>query len=156
LHQGTSALTTHRVRDAAQVPGLLTQIKDQLASVMADGAYDAAAVYKTIAAHGSGPPTRVLIPPRCDAQIKREVNVVACQRDATIRAIDAGGRRRWAHETGYTRRSLVETAMSRYKAIIGDSMRSRTLASQKVEATLACLIMNRMTQLGMPDGYCIT
>ena len=53
------------------------------------------------------------------------------------------------------RRSLVETAMSGYKANIGDSMRSRTIASQKVEATLACAIMNRMTQLRMPDGYCI-
>ncbi len=150
-----SALTTHRARDAAQVPGLLTQINDQLASVMADGAYDTASVYDTIAAHGSDPPTRVLIPPRCDAKIKREANVVAIQRDATIRAIDAGGRRRWEHESGYTRRSLVETAMSRYKAIIGDSMRSRTVASQKIEVVLACAVLNRMTRLGMPDSYCI-
>ena len=122
---------------------------------MADGADDTAAVYKTIAAHGSDPPTRVLIPPRCDAKIKCEANVVASQRDATIRAIAAGGRRRWAHESGYTRRSLVETAMSRYKVIIVDTMRSRAPVSQKAEARLACATTNRMTQLGMPDGYCI-
>ncbi|MCP4300576.1 MAG: IS5 family transposase [Gammaproteobacteria bacterium] len=151
-----STLTTHRARDSAQVPGLLTQINDQLASALADGAYDTAPVYNTIAAHGSDLPTRVLIPPRRDAKIRLKANDVASQRNATIRAIDAGGRRRWEHESGYTRRSLVETTMSRYKAIFGVSMRSRTIATQKVEATLACAILNRMTHLGMPDGNCVT
>ena len=150
-----STLTTHRARDSAQVPGLLTQMNGQVASAMADGAYDAAPVYSTIAAHGSEQPTRVLIPPRRGAKILPKANTVVSQRNATIRAIDAGGRRRWEQESGYTRRSLVETTMSRYKAIFGGSMLSRTMASQKVEATLACAIMNRMTQLGMPGGYCI-
>ena len=45
--------------------------------------------------------------------------------------------------------------MSRYKAIIGGAMRSRTMASQRIEVTLACTILNRITHLGMPDGYCI-
>ena len=67
-----STLTTHRAGDGAQVPGLTTQIDDQLASVTADGAYDTATVYNAIAAHGSGPPVRVLIPPRRDAKIRPE------------------------------------------------------------------------------------
>lgn len=29
------------------------------------------------------------------------------------------------------------------------------MLSQKTEAALACASLNRMTQLGMPDGYCI-
>ena len=149
-----SALTTDRARDAAQVPMLLDQVNDPLASVMADGAYDTSSGYTAIEAHGSGPPPRILIPPRHDAQTKRGAKA-SSQRDMTIRAIEAIGRRRWAHESGYIRRSLVETAMSRYKAIIGGSMRSRTMPSQKTEAALACAILNRMTQLGMPDGYCI-
>jgi hypothetical protein len=119
---------------------------------MADGAYDTASVYAVCEAHGSGPPPKMLIPPRHDARTKGAANAPS-QRDATVRAINAGGRSRWAHATGYTRRSLVETAMSRYKAIIGGSMRSRTMASQKTEAALACAILNRMTQLGMPDGW---
>ena len=149
-----SALTTHRARDAAQVPALLAQIDDPLACAMADGAYDTSSVYAAIEARGSGPPPLILIPPRYDAQTKGGANA-SSQRNATIRAIDAAGRRRWAHESGYTKRSLVETAMSRYKAIIGGSMRSRTMPSQKTEAALACAILNRMTHLGMPDGYCI-
>jgi hypothetical protein len=91
---------------------------------------------------------------RRDAQTKCGANA-SSQHNATVRAIDAGGRRQWEHESGYAGRSLVETTMSRYKAIIGRSMRSRTMLSQNVEATLACAILNRMTYLRMPDGYCI-
>jgi hypothetical protein len=56
------SLTTHRARDAAQVPVLLAQIDDPLASAMADGAYDTSSVYAAIEAHGSGPPPQILIP----------------------------------------------------------------------------------------------
>ena len=122
---------------------------------MADGAYDTESVYKAIDRHGSDPPTHILIPPRRDARANRRANDSTRQRDAIIRAIGTGGRRRWQHESGYTRRSLAETAMSRYKAIIGGSMRSRTMPFQKVEAALACAIMNKMTQLWMPNGYCL-
>jgi len=48
-----SALTTHRARDAAQVPMLLAQVDDPLASAMVDGAYDTLSVYAAIEAHGS-------------------------------------------------------------------------------------------------------
>ena len=122
---------------------------------MADGAYDTVSVYDAIDAHGSDLPARILIPPRRDAQASCGADVVASQRDVAIRVIETIGRRQWTHDSGYTRRSLVETAMSRYKAIIGGSMRSRTMPSQKTEAALACTILNSMTQLGMPNGYCI-
>jgi hypothetical protein len=39
------------------------------------------------------------------------------------------------------------------KTIIGRDMRSRTLASQRVEVQLACRVLNTMTRLGMPDSY---
>jgi len=145
-----SALTSHRARDAAQVPLLLTQVDDPLASAMADGAYDRSSVYAAIEARGPGPP-QILIPPRQDAQTRSGASI-SSQRNATVRAIAATGRRRWAHDSGYTLRSLVETAMWRYKTIIGSSMRGRTMPSQKTEAALACTILNRMTQLGIPDG----
>ena len=137
------------------MPPLLNQIDNLLSSATADGAYDRSSVYTAIEAHGSGsgPPPQTMIPPRQDAQTQSGASA-SSQRNATVRAIGAAGRRRWAHDSGYTRRSLVETAMWRYKAIIGGSMRGRTMASQKTEAALACMILNRMTQLGMPDGYC--
>jgi hypothetical protein len=51
---------------------------------------------------------------------------------------------------GYGKRSLVETAMFRYKTRIGPALRARTLPAQKAEARVACCVMNRMTQLGRP------
>jgi hypothetical protein len=56
----------------------------------------------------------------------------------------------WQKATGYGRRSLGETAMSRYKALIGRGLRARTLPAQKIEAKVGCAALNRMTRLGMP------
>ena len=60
------------------------------------------------------------------------------------------GRMGWQKAVGYGRRSLGETAVFRYKTIIGRSLRARTLSSQKTEAQVACSVLNRMTRLGMP------
>jgi hypothetical protein len=46
----------------------------------------------------------------------------------------------------------VENAVFRYKSILGQRMRSRSLPSQRVEVSLACKILNTMTSLGMPDS----
>ena len=56
--------------------------------------------------------------------------------------------------SGYTKRSMVENAVYRYKAIIGPEMRARTLARQRVEHRIGCEILNKMAALGMPDTYC--
>jgi hypothetical protein len=51
---------------------------------------------------------------------------------------------------GYGKRALVETAMFRYKVLIGSTLRARQVAAQKSEAQVACAVIHRMTQLGMP------
>jgi hypothetical protein len=60
------------------------------------------------------------------------------------------GRLGWQKAVGYGRRSLGETAIFRYKAIIGRGLRARTLPAQKTEARVACSVLNRMARLGMP------
>ncbi|NNM07312.1 MAG: hypothetical protein HKO65_19620 [Gemmatimonadetes bacterium] len=62
------------------------------------------------------------------------------------------GRQEWYASSGYSRKSLVENAVFRYKSILGQRMRSRSLGEQRVEVTLACKILNTMTSPGMPDG----
>jgi hypothetical protein len=42
--------------------------------------------------------------------------------------------------------------MSRYKAVFGTAKGSRSLVGQRIEASLACKILNAMTGLGMPDS----
>jgi hypothetical protein len=72
------------------------------------------------------------------------------QRDAHLRSIQQHGRVGWQCRSGYGRRSLVETAMYRYKTIIGRRFHARTLPHQKTEAKIACNALNRMTGIGMP------
>jgi hypothetical protein len=62
------------------------------------------------------------------------------------------GREEWYATSGYSRRSLVENAVFRYKTIFGTAMGSRSLVGQRIEASLACKILNSMTGLGMPDS----
>ena len=56
----------------------------------------------------------------------------------------------WQQRSGYNRRSLVETAVYRYKTIIGRRLQARTLPKQRTEAKIGCNVLNRMTSFGMP------
>ena len=123
-----SELTASRARDATRVPALLTQIQAPLVSVAADSAYDKEAVYEAIEAHSPGRRTRVVIPPQRNATLSQNSNTAMQERDRHIRAIERHGRREWYKLSGYTKRSMVENAVYRYKAIIGPEMRARTLA----------------------------
>jgi hypothetical protein len=64
--------------------------------------------------------------------------------------IQEKGRRSWQKAVSYGKRALVETAMFRYKTLIGPKLRARTMTTQKTEARVACSVIHRMTQLGMP------
>ena len=56
----------------------------------------------------------------------------------------------WQRRTDYNRRSLIETAIYRYKAVVGRRLQGRTLANQQTEAEIGCNVLNRMTSFGMP------
>jgi hypothetical protein len=72
------------------------------------------------------------------------------QRDKHLEMITRHGRIGWQQRSGYSRRSRVETAMYRYKTIIGRRLHARTLPNQKTEAKIGCNVLNRMARLGMP------
>jgi hypothetical protein len=65
------------------------------------------------------------------------------------------GRKAWKQESGYHRRSLAETAMSRYKTIFGPQLYSRTFQNQQQENTMKIKALNTMTALGMPRSIAI-
>ena len=148
-----SDLTGRRTHDCARVPALIEQIDDPVASVSADGAYDTAAVYEAAQSKGQGRAVRVLIPPGRDAHLNPRPSAALRERNRNISSIRELGRRQWHTYSGYSKRSMVENTMYRYKTIIGRSMRSRSFDGQRVEVQLACKILNTMTRLGMPDSY---
>jgi Transposase DDE domain len=138
-------LTTDDVGDITAVPDLLDQIDGSVASVTADGAYDTDVVYDEVSRRH--PDADVVIPPRSTAVVSETGTT---RRDEHLRTIEKHGRIGWQRRSGYCRRSLVETAMFRYKTIIGRRLHARTLPNQKTEARIGCAVLNRMTNLGMP------
>jgi len=145
-------LTSSKACDAARVPALLKQIDNNLASASGDGAYDSEAVYQAIAAHSPCRNTKIIIPPSRGAPLRSEPPSHIYDRNRHIRSIDRVGRREWYEKSGYSKRSMIENTVFRYKTIIGREMRSRTLAGQRVEVRLGCKIVNIMTNLGMPNS----
>jgi hypothetical protein len=74
------------------------------------------------------------------------------QTEGFLRSMRKLGRREWFANSGCGERSLVENTVFRYKTILGQRMRSRSLDRQRVEVGLACKILNTMTSLGRPDS----
>jgi hypothetical protein len=146
-----SELMSKRACDSSRVASLVGQLDRPISSVRADTAYDASCVYEALENHCAHRSPRVLIPPRKGAQLASE-SATTRQRDRNIRAQARVGKRMWHIESGYSKRSKVETTFYRYKTIVGSAMRARGLSSQRVEAKIGCKILNTMTALGMPDG----
>jgi transposase len=142
-------LTDQDVDDPSQVAPLLDQIEGQVVRVTADGAYDGAATYATITAHGDA--IEVVIPPRSTAVASGEQGP-PIQRDCHLKMITEQGRLAWRKATGYGKRSLVETTMGRYKALIGPRLRARGFAAQQTEAVIGVKALNRMLAVGRPDS----
>src|SRR6195952_4451175 len=134
-------LTDQDTDDPSQVGPLLDQIDDPIVQVTADGAYDGAPTYQTIAAHGDE--IKVVIPPRSTAVPSGEPGPPT-QRDRHLAMIAQQGRLAWQATTGYGQRSLVETTMGRYKALIGPRLRARGFAAQQTEAAVGVAVLNRV------------
>jgi hypothetical protein len=115
--------------------------------VTADGAYDGAPTYQTIAQHGDG--IKVVIPPRSTSIPSGELDTPT-QRDRHLALIAKQGRLAWQTATDYGRRSLVETTMGRCKALIGPRLRARGFAGQQTEAAIGVAVLN--PGCWRPDG----
>jgi transposase len=142
-------LTDQDTDDPSQVAPLLDQIDGLVGRVTADGAYDGAPTYETIAAHGDD--IEVVIPPRSSAVLNGELGPLA-QRDRHLEMITERGRLAWQKATDYGKRSLVETTMGRYKALIGSRLRARGFAAQQTEAAISVAVLNQMLAAGRPDS----
>ncbi len=93
----------------------------------------------------------IVIPPRANA-VEPSDDRPPGQRDQHIAAISRDGRMRWQVSTGYGKRSLVETAIGRYKSIIGPRLRARLLPAQQTEAAIGCAVLNRMLACARPKS----
>jgi hypothetical protein len=159
LHLGVDAdtgrieaveLTGHETDDGSRVGPLLDQVTDPVASFTGDGAYDRVDVYGAVAKRH--PEAAVIVPPRRDAVPSAAAETAPTRRDRHLRCIAERGRLGWQKASGYDRRALAEAAVSRYKRVIGDALRSRTDRRQATEVAIAARALNRMLELGRPES----
>ncbi|MFT6080373.1 MAG: hypothetical protein ACJAYX_003918 [Planctomycetota bacterium] len=123
-------------------------VPGKICRVTGDGAYDNRALYDAAAGRGA----KVVVPPVKTAQTGGR----GCRaRDRAIRRIRKVGRRQWQKESGYHQQARAENTLMRYKRMLGDRLHARDADGQSVEARLACNILNRMTELGMPASYAV-
>jgi hypothetical protein len=145
-----SELSTSDVDDGSQIEPMLDQITGSLASFIGDGAYDQAGIYGTIGERH--PDADVIVPPRSTAVLTETAESAPTQRDRHLQSIAEHGRMGWQKMSGYTRRALVETAISRLKRVIGDALRSRTDQHRRTETAIAVKVLKRMHELGCPKS----
>jgi hypothetical protein len=112
--------------------------------------YDQAGVYDAVAQRH--PDADVIVPPRSTAVPSEDGEATPTQRDRHLQSIADHGRRGWQKRSGYTRRALVETAISRLKRVIGNALRSRTDRRRATEIAIAVRALNHMLELGRPKS----
>ena len=148
-------ITELGIADCEVAPRLLKKSPKSIRNVIGDGAYDTMECYKAAYEHGA----ELLTPPRKGAVMREGKKTWEANRDQAIAAIIGLGnneeaKKLWKKMTGYHRRSLVETAFSRFKKIFGSELFSKSPNNQEVELMVKAMAMNQMTKIGMPVSRC--
>ena len=153
LHLGVDAgtgeilaheLTDGDTSDAARAGPLVEGAGGRIRSVTADGAYDGVPVYAAIrAARPSRSPPKIIIPPAARSIPIPGTPHGGSERERHAATIGARGRMAWQKKSGYGRRALVETAISRLKRHGGGRLTARTLGAQRAEVALRISAANK-------------
>jgi hypothetical protein len=145
---GALEFSESRVHDSQRLPSLLVQIPDPIGQVSGDGAYDTRACYEAVLQRGASP----VFVPRRTARLGTVRNPTGWRiaRNRILQQIETQGRTAWRALSGYTRQSVAENTMFRFKQLFGGRLWARGLQTQRTEAMVKCSVLNRMTQLGMP------
>jgi len=150
------SLTDNSVDDGDQVSPLIDQVEPSIRGFGGDGAYEKRKVYETLEgrAEQQHQALAIKVPPRQDAKIWQHGNCQAAPhpRDENLRYIRKHGRKKWNRDCGYHRRSLAETAVFRYKRVVGEKLTTRKIETQRTEVRIGGKVLNRMTTLGRPNS----
>lgn len=133
-------LTGGHADDAAQVPRLLHGQPLKNAHVCADGAYHEAAVFAYV--HERAGQLLARQPYNAEPWLRRMHEPGVAWRNLQLSLRNELGQQQWARQSGYSRRSLVETHNARLKHYTGASLRCRHARAQQVEWRLRVQLVN--------------
>ena len=143
-----------QMQDAKYLAPLVEAVQGNIDEIIGDGAYDKRRCYRK--AHEIG--AKLIVPPQHGAIVQRnryKKEEALLPRDDAIREIKEQGIKEWKKRRQYHRRSLAEAMMFRIKTVFGEMVRSKKFENQRTDMLIRCMIMNKMTALGLPDGEMI-
>ena len=76
----------------------------------------------------------------------------ALERNEAIEHISQSSRQGWQKQSGYSRRSLIENLMYRFKTLTGDRLWARNVKVQDAEVAIRVGTINRMLVLACPKS----
>jgi hypothetical protein len=112
---------------------------------LGDGAFDHRKIYDICKERGIEP----IVPPRKDAVFWSDKSH---PRNTALGIIKQYGRDIWKQTSGYTKRSVIESLMWRYKSCFGDRITTRRSDNQRADILIGCQILNVFRTLGMPQS----
>jgi len=139
--------------DAEAAERLLKDAPKSIERIFGDGSYDGFSFRKSVESMRA----ELIVPPPINAVVHESQDPAVVKRNNALLEIeglgnDSEARALWKKLKGYHRRSLVETTMFRLKQLTGNTLQSREWVRQHVEVYIKCLIVNKVTRLGMPKG----
>jgi len=154
-----TSVTIPNIDDGHELPGLIRQAIDNsdidqpISDIIGDGAYDHQVLYKVAKRLG----INLLTPPPKNAKWHGDIKGVRLvdepgweKRNSYVRDIIRLGRERWKEVSGYHRRSLAETGMSRLKLTFGVKLKSKRIENQVAEVKIRISLLNLFTSYGRP------
>ena len=138
--------TADDVHYAEMLPGMLNQIEGEVDQVPGDGAYDTHDPYQAAIDIGAKP----CFPPRMNATRHKATDETWRLRNHAVSQVHYHDLKYWNKKNNYHRCSLSETAMFRFKQLLGNQVDGRTIERQSREIGIKCAILNKMSLLGMP------
>ena len=162
-------MTVSKAPDAGSFLKVLPKLPQSIQAVWGDGAYATESVYKALYEKGITP----IIPPQRNGtpscfyrRTQRYLGKTTLihhkphmlPRDTALEYIgmysDAEeGRKRWKQHSSYHIRSLVETAMMRFKQTFSDKLKSRTFQNQQAEVHLKAIMLNKMIHIAQANSF---
>lgn len=161
-------MTLSREHDSKALIKMFPKLPKTLSRIWGDGAYDTSEVYAKCYEQGISP----VIPPAKNSQpscrYRRTPNRLGRTRliherphmipkDSAVEYINQYidsdlGRSLWKKNSFYHLRSLVETAMMRFKQTFSDKLKSRTKSNQEAEIQVKCIMLNKMIQMACANA----
>ena len=162
-------LTSSRTHDSIAAMPMISKLPQSLDAFFGDGAYNSSTIYQALFDKGIKP----IIPPPINAALSHQNfrkqrhlgrrslvqnNPAIAPRDNAIEYMHLfpdkeEGRRRWKQHSSYHLRSLVETAMMRFKQTFSDKLKARTFYNQQAEVRVKCCILNKMIQIACANSF---